>query len=160
MAPFPDGALEWCYALPQIQFVLNDALSTALGTSPNEMALGFRPREPVDVSGCKSLAEVEQQGDVLRRNAADSVAYAQVVMKARYDAAHLPWKPQFGGLVFLRLQNYMIPGVRNKKLSPPRVGLFPIKSLTSTGLACKLDLLSHWKIHPVVSNSRVGTLAS
>lgn len=156
MAKYPDGAIEWNYILPHLQFVLNNSVSASIGCSPNEMLLGFKPREAQDlVVNPKSALPIEQHRDVLRREAADSIAYAQVVMKERYDSAHTPWKLHVGDLAYLRLQNYTIPGVRNKKLSPARVGPFRIKSVTSTGLACELDLPKSWKIHPTISISEL-----
>lgn len=155
MAKYPDGALEWCYVLPHLQFVLNNSVNASTGSSPNEMLLGFKPREAQDLVDPTSTFPIEQQRDVLRKEAADSLAYAQVVMKDRYDSTHTLWKPCVGDLAYLRLQNYTIPGVRNKKLSPARVGPFRIKSVTGTGLACELDLPKSWRIHPTISISEL-----
>lgn len=70
-------------------------------------------------------------------------------MKAYYNEHYTRLKLKVGDLVFLCLQNYTIPGVRKKRLSLARVGPFRVKSVTSTGLACELDLSTHWRIYPV-----------
>ena len=151
LAKYPDGALEWEFILPHIQFIFNNSVNTSTGQTPNEVCLGFRPREHVDLRP-RGPKDIAAERSVKRKEAADSLAAAQVAMKLRYDSKHTPWRPSTGDLVFLRLKNYNVPGMRNRKLTPPRVGPFRVKRLTDSRLAAELDdLPATWKIHPVVS---------
>lgn len=160
MAKYPDGAVEWCYVVPHIQFILNNSINATTGCSPNEFNYGFRPRESADITTKSGVTDVALERDVLRREAADSAAYAQVIMKQRYDKKHTAWTPQVGSQVYLSLRNYSIPGVTNRKLSPQRVGPYMVKRVTRSGLACEIDLPRHWKIHPVISIAELEPLTS
>lgn len=146
MARYPDRAIEWRYALPQLQFVLNNSENASTGMAPNMMLYGFKPREAPDCKPGGPLADRE----VLRGEAEDAMAFANIVMKKRYDAKHKAWEPKPGDAVMLNLKNYHIPGVTNRKLSDRRVGPFAIEDMYGK-LACKLALPKHWKIHPVIS---------
>ena len=85
-----------------------------------------------------------------RKEAEDAIAYAQVRMKDRYDKKHKTWTPAPGEEVYLRLRNYSIPGVPNKKLSERRIGPFVVKRNVGR-LAHELDLPHNFRIHPVIS---------
>ena len=89
---------------------------------------------------------------VLRQEAADTQAYANLRMKERFDAAHQPLQLKPGDWAFLRLHHgYKIPGQESSKFSQQRTGPFIIKEVYGKGNAYKLDLPGHWKVHPVVS---------
>jgi len=148
MARYPDGALEWKYVLPQLQFVLNNSINASTGKAPNDVCYGFLPREAPNLTAPSSTRSEDHE--VKRREAADSLSYAQAKMKLRYDAAHVAWAPKTGDRVYLRLQNYNVPGMTNRKLTEKRVGPFPIKRMVGR-LACELELPKNWKIHPVIS---------
>jgi len=151
MAAYPDRALEWFYILPQIQYALNNSINQSTGKSPNELCYGFRPREAGDI---RATPAATQDFDTKRREASDSLAYAEAMMKRRYDSAHKEWNPEVGQRVYLRLANYKVPGVKNRKLDSPRTGPFLIKKMIGK-LACKLELLRSWKMHPVVSVAKL-----
>jgi len=125
---------------------LNNSINQSTGKTPNELCYGFQPREAGDIRATIAT----QDFDTKRREADDSITYAQAMMKIRYDSAHKEWKPQTGQEVFLRLNNYKVPGIKNRKLDSPRTGPFLIKRMVGR-LACKLELPKTWKMHPVVS---------
>jgi len=145
MAKYPDGALEWKYILPQMQFVFNNSINASTGKAPNDVCYGFLPREAPDL-----IPKSPEDHEIKRQEAADSLSYAQAMMKIRYDATHIAWTPEAGDRVYLRMQHYNIPGMSNRKLTEPCVGPFLIKRLVER-LACKLELPKNWKIHPVIS---------
>lgn len=147
MAKYPDRALEWRYALPQLQFVLNNSENASTGVAPNMLLYGFKPREAPD---CKPPGGPFADREVLKGEAEDSIAYANVKMKKRYDSTHKLWEPKQGDVVMLNLRNYHVPGVTNRKLSDRRVGPFMIEEMVGKQ-ACKLALPKHWRIHPVIS---------
>lgn len=146
MAKYPDRAIEWRYALPQLQFVLNNSENASTGVAPNMLLYGFKPREAPDCKPGGPMADRE----MLRGEAEDAMAFANVSMKKRYDAKHKLWEPKAGDAVMLNLKNYHVPGVTNRKLTDRRVGPFPIEEMYGKQ-ACKLTLPKHWKIHPVIS---------
>ena len=86
-----------------------------------------------------------------REEADNAMAFASIIMKARYDSKHLNVNLKKGDEAFLRLHNgYSIPGLSNRKLSQQRVG--PFKVLAKVGrLAYRLQLPPVMKIHPVIS---------
>jgi len=147
MAKYPDGALEWKYVLPQMQFVLNNSINASTGKAPNDICYGFLPREAPNIT---APSHSHEDHEIKRQEAADSLSYAQALMKIRYDDKHTAWSPEAGDHVYLRMRNYNIPGMRNRKLTEPRVGPFRIKKMIGR-LACELQLPKNWKIHPVIS---------
>ncbi|PNS18780.1 hypothetical protein CAC42_5319 [Sphaceloma murrayae] len=157
IAKYPDAELEWIYALPQLQFALNSSINAATGRTPNEICLGFRPREPVDLMGPAN--DQSRDFERVRKEAADSVVFAQVEMKLRQDAGKDRWQPVEGATVMLRTRNYRIPGIVNRKLGPPRIGPFVVKKVIPNGLACELALPAHYRIHPVVSITEIEPLS-
>ena len=54
-------------------------------------------------------------------------------------------------MVWLKLRNYNLAGIRNRKLAPPRAGPYLIKEVVGKGLTYRLDLRSNFKIHLVIS---------
>ena len=87
---------------------------------------------------------------IKREEADDAIAFANAMVKTRYDDTHKSINLKEGSLVYLRLHHgYSIPGV-NPKLSNQRVG--PFKVLKKVGnLAYKLELPDLMRIHPVIS---------
>jgi len=124
---------------------MNNSVNQSTGKSANAICYGFKPREAADITTPEA-----QEYDVKRQEATDSIAFAQIAMKARYDSKHQPWKPSAGQEVYLKLDNYNIPGMVNRKLTEKRVGPFLIKKMIGD-LACELELPSNWGIHPVIS---------
>jgi len=116
------------------------------------MKFGLKPREAADIT-----APQTQDFDTKRQEAADSIAFAQVAMKARYDSKHKPWIPTAGQEVYLRLENYNIPGMTNRKLIEKRIGLFLIKRMVGE-LACELNFPKNWKVNPVISIAELEPL--
>ncbi|QIX00238.1 hypothetical protein AMS68_005755 [Peltaster fructicola] len=154
LAKNPDHALGWAYVLPQLRFMLNNSVSRGTGVSPNELCYGFRPREATDVS-----VALPDEHKVRHQEAEDSIAYAQAAMKIRYDTQHTPWSPQVGDRVYLKLDNYRIPGFKNDKLSQKYAGPFAIANAVGRH-AYKLLLPSTWKMHPVVSVTELEPAAT
>lgn len=141
-----DRAIEQRYALPQLQFVLNNSENASTGIAPNIMLYSFKLREVLDYKLGRLLADRE----VLRGEAEDAIAFANIVIKKRYDAKHKAQEPKPGDAVILNLKNYYILGVTNCKLSDRRVGPFAIEDIYGK-LAYKLVLLKYQKIYLVIS---------
>ena len=93
-----------------------------------------------------------------QQEAQDSIAWANLAMKHRYDKHHIPLLLNPGDFVMLKLHHgYRVPGIKNKKLSIQRVGRFKIKRRVSP-LAYELELPSNMKIHPVISVTNLEPL--
>ena len=149
-AKYPDSSMEWEYALPQIQHTMNNSTNASTGKAPNETCYGFLPREATQIAET-AVRDLAANRQTLRHEAEDSMRYAEASMKIRFDANHTPWTPAVGHMVFLRLRHYKIPGPPNRKLRSSRLGPFRVAKVIANGLACTLELPSHWRIHPTIS---------
>ncbi len=89
------------------------------------------------------------------------MAFASIIMKARYDAKHLALSLKEGDEVSLSsyTTGYSIPGLSNRKLSQQRVGQF--KVLAKIGhRAYYLQLPSVKRIHPVILVAQLDPAAT
>ncbi|KAI9036239.1 chromo domain-containing protein [Aspergillus affinis] len=87
-----------------------------------------------------------------RIDAAEALSYASVRMKQLYDSKHTkPPVYEKDQYAFLRLhKGYTMPLTKLLgKYAHHYAGPFRIAEVKAGGLACKLDLPSHWRIHPV-----------
>lgn len=128
---------------------MNNTVSATTGLTPSEVVKGFNSRDGTDILP-NATTETQPDFEVKRKEAANSIAYAQAAMKLRYDEKHKIYTPREGHQVYLRLKNYNVPGVANRKLTAPRCEPFIVQRLVGK-LAVKLNLPENWKIHPVVS---------
>ena len=154
---------EWPRVLPRIQRHINNSVSATTGKSPNEAAYGFTPVQAADLWKSATAGEVSRQpltGEApfsaaarARVEVADSIAFAQMETKRHYDEKHKPMHMREGDYALIRLhKGYDIPStaVLGPKYSQQYVG--PFRILERVGrLAYRLDLPSHWRIHPVLS---------
>ena len=154
---------EWDDILPYIQAIINNSPSSITGLAPNELCYGFKVNDATSML----LKDPELSEEAFhklrlgkREEADDAMAFAAVLMKARYDARHLPLNLKEGDEVFLKLhQGYSIPGLANRKLSQQRVGPFKILAKVGT-LAYRLQLPPVMRIHPVVSVAQLEPSAA
>ena len=147
--------------LPSIQATMNNSANASTGISPNEILYGFKVLEATDLLDndlAKARADdgnpatiIEEERSRLRKEAEESISFAQTMAKLRYDPRHSSLELKEGDKVFIRLhRGYTQPGLKNRKFSKQRVG--PITILEKIGrLAYKLDIPPTWRIHPVVS---------
>ena len=64
--------------------------------------------------------------NVYRKEAEDNLAFAEIIMKRRYDERHVPNRFKVGDKEFLRLyKGYSIKG-QSLKLGMQRIGPYPI----------------------------------
>ena len=145
----PDS--EWDQILPYMQASLNNSPNTSTGSSPNELCYGFKVNNSVGLLSDLPPEDFDRLRLQKRESAEDCMAFASVMMKARYDLVHKAITIKAGDRVYLRLhQGYKIPGVANRKLSQQRVGPFIVQKKVGQ-LAYQLELPPIMKIHPVVS---------
>ena len=150
LACYPEE--DWDKFVITLRGTLNNSTNASTGLAPNEIIYGMKLNEgaPHEVME-KEQPEVTETRNVNRRQAADSLAFAAVDAKQRYDTKHVPLSMEEGDLVFLTLhKGYRIPGLDNSKLSNQRCGPFKILKKIGT-LAYKLDLPPTMGIHPVIS---------
>ena len=149
------GEEDWVSVLPYLQGSLNNALNST-GFAPNDLVYGFRVREGLDLLSKADIdvQDLDRLRYVKRSEAQDTMAFANIAMKARYDQMHKMLRLHEGSLVYLRLHHgYNIPGVHHK-YSNQRVG--PFKVLEKVGkLAYRLQLPPNMKIHPVISVAQI-----
>lgn len=153
--------------LPYLQATNNNSPSSTTGLAPNEICYGFKVADATSLllasdssQGAMSAEAFSKLRLAKREEADDAIAFASIIMKARYDARHLPLDLNEGDQVFLKLHDgYSIPGLANRKLSQQRVG--PFKIIKKVGsLAYKLDLPPTMRIHPVISVAQLEPAAS
>jgi RNase H-like domain found in reverse transcriptase/Reverse transcriptase (RNA-dependent DNA polymerase)/Integrase zinc binding domain/Chromo (CHRromatin Organisation MOdifier) domain len=151
-----DNETPWPSLLPALQHNLNNSLSSVLGRTPNEVALGFKPRAPIDMvnvvpKNSNDAAAIAVIRKTYQEEAEVLIDTAAEIAKLRYDDKHSPVSYEIGDTVYLRLgKGYHLPGKRNRKLSSPREGPFTVVKKVGP-LAYQLDFPSYWKVHPVVS---------
>ena len=138
----------WPETLPAIQFQYNNSVSTPLGRSPNEIAYGFNINDTLDLLGHDKLLLPKE---LVRLEAGDAIAFAQMNAKYQYDRAHHPQFLRAGDWALLRLHHgYDIPAnkLTGRKYGQQAVG--PFRVLERIGrLAYRLDIPEDWKIHDV-----------
>ena len=129
---------------------MNNIKSSAIEKTPNEVCYGFSIN-----SGLNGI-DLDQTPDPLRyrSEAADAIAYTQMVNKQHYDRRHHPQFFRVGDWVRIRLhRGYTTPNIKDlgKKFGPQTKG--PYKILERIGrLAYRLDINPQvTKIHPVIS---------
>ena len=156
IAENPD--LEWPKMLPALQLSLNNAINATTGHAPNEIALGFKPREvltAIATKGFTAVADAKKKfADdrfIFRKEAADATSFANAKAKIYYDVRHTPLLMKKGDYAFLKLNHgYRLPAHPNRKLSQQRCGPFLIKRRVGR-LAYELELPPAWAVHPVIS---------
>jgi hypothetical protein len=147
-----EGNKDWPSFLPFLRASMNNSINASTGVSPNEYCYGFRVREAGDLLNPTEGEDPATARLVLRQEAADAQAYANLRMKERFDTAHQPLQLKPGDWAFITLHHgYKIPGQGNPKFSQQRTGPFVVREVYGKGNAYKLDLPDHWKIHPVIS---------
>ncbi|KAH6603966.1 hypothetical protein Trco_007412 [Trichoderma cornu-damae] len=146
--------VPWPEIIPALQFALNNAYSTPIGRTPNELTLGFKPLGVTDL--IKPDRRLDQDAlDTLRQlyieDAKHLTEKAAIDAKHFYDRHHRPMEFKPGDKVYLRLhRGYNLPGKPPRKWSQQRAGPFEI--LEKIGpLAYRLKLPSKWRIHDVIS---------
>jgi transposase InsO family protein len=144
--------------LPAFKRVFNNSVNASTGRSPNQIIYGFNLADSFGVVTEGDAKDFEAERKVHQQEAQDSIAWANLAMKKRYDKRHTPLLLNPGDLVTLKLHHgYRIPGIKNKKLSIQRVGRFKIKRRVSP-LAYELELPPNMKIHPVISVTNIEPL--
>ena len=138
--------------LPSLQATLNNSRNATTGYAPNQILTGFKS----NLDGLHALsdlppADFQKMRGVIRKEVEDAVAWANVAMKARYDAGHKQINFKVGDKVMLRLhRGYKMLGHENRKYSHQREGPFVVKRRIGE-LAYELDLPPGYTIHPVIS---------
>ena len=144
---------DWPTILPRLQAGINNSTNlNSTGTSPNEILLGFKPREALDsILDRVNQPDREQNRQMCRINARDAIEFAATQSKKYYDGRHQPMFFDKGDYVHLKLhRGYKLPGLEHRKTSQQYVG--PFKVIERIGrLAYRLQLPSSWSIHPVIS---------
>ena len=174
---------NWPDVLPKMQRHINNSQSSATSKTPNEAAYGFTPVQPLDLWKSPAAAEnlaadLEEPSaagarkpfadasfsaaDRARVEVADSIAFAQMNAKYYYDRKHQPMFMKIDDYAHIRLHHgYDIPSTAtlDKKLSQQYVSPFKILKKVER-LAYRLDLPSHWRIHPVLSVAQLKPATS
>lgn len=142
---------DWPQALPAIQGTNNNTPSAPTKKSLNELAYGILPYRPIDLILPAPLGVPELTPFQIRKEAKDAIDFAHLTYKRHYDRAHQQLSFEVNDLALLRLhKGYKIPATKGiiTKLTQQFVG--PFRVIERIGrLAYRLDITSHWKVHPV-----------
>ena len=113
----------WPTILPKLQNFLNNLINVT-GRSSNEVIYGFRLTEPLDLL---SVDDPSVDRELSPIDAKDAVALANMQAIHHYDRKHTAKFIEPGDIVNLRLyRGYVLPGVKNHKLSQQFVGPFKV----------------------------------
>jgi len=146
----------WLDKLLPLQAACNNMESASTKKAPNELIYGKKLRTALEVSTVPllmpaSTVPLHELRTAMQEEAATAIAIAQKAMTKHHDRKHI--SPDFStGYAFLRLgAGYSIPAVRKQKLAQQRIGPFKIIEVVGKGKAYRLQLPSHYGIHPVIS---------
>ena len=173
-----ESPADWPLVLPKIQRYFNNAQSATTSKTPNEASYGFTPVQPISLwkPAAEDVQKTSAEIDPLkpstgasftsaaraRVEVADSIAFAQMSAKHHYDRKHQPLFMKAGDYALIKLHHgYDIPStaILGAKYSQQFVG--PFKVLEKVGrLAYRLELPSHWRIHPVLSIAQLEPVPS
>lgn len=96
-------SVKW--SLWKFQAMFNNTRSSATEKTLNELMYGFTRAQPLDLLGEQDLLDQRR----LCKEAADAIAWAQIVNKAIYDRKHTPLFLKVGEWAVLRLHHGLHP---------------------------------------------------
>ncbi len=142
-----------------IQTFMNNVSNVSTELSSNEILYGFKVTKPlnllndtnaVNAKDDDSFTFLEEERIILRNEAENAIAFANVAMKIRLDSTRKQLNLNVENYVYLKLhKEYTQPGLTNRKFSKQR--LESVKILEKVGkLVYKLDISTIWKIHSVI----------
>lgn len=156
---------DWELFLGEFEAVCNNSVNSSTGQAPNMVIRGFlqqtglelmaRPEPPTP---SVDADEVMMRRMLARQDARDSVAYANFVMKHRFDKSHRDLQFQVGDSAFINIyKGYDLPSdkVLKRKFNVQRVGPFKVLERIGRG-AYRLDLPPHFKMHNVLSVAQLA----
>jgi hypothetical protein len=114
--------------------------------------MGFTPNDALDLLSTSNAKTFElEEPPRARISVADALAESAMTMKRFYDAKHKKLDLTTEDKVYLRIhKGYKIPAASSKKLHEQYVGPFKITAKVGQN-AYRLDIPTHWRIHPVFS---------
>ena len=117
----------------------------------NEIIYGHRVRDKLSSLAADDLDDYVAKRTENARDAEEAIAWTNMRSKIAYDAHHRPITLTEGKEVLTKShQGYTFTGAKNRKVANQQARPFKILRRVSN-LAYKLDVPSHWKIHPVIS---------
>ena len=129
---------------------MNNNRLKSTNISPNEVCFGFNIRDILNALTVPNLPQedLHRLRTIKRAEAEESIAFANVFAKRRYDATHTRMNFKKGDSVFITLsRGYFISEI-NSKLHQQRAG--PFKIIAKVGpLSYRLDLPDNMRVHPV-----------
>lgn len=147
-----DNPADWPDVLVDLQSSINNSLAVGPGKTPNEVVYGFTPVRSADLV-MPAISDKQLSPILVRREAADAIAFAQINNKVSYDRKHLNVSLKAGDWALIKLhKGYNIPSseLLGRKLSQQYAG--PFRILAKIGnLAYHMDLPTSWRIHPVLT---------
>jgi hypothetical protein len=146
--------LTWVEILPALQHDLNNTYSRVIGTSPNELLMGFKPSSALDLLNDREdlrLEELHVLRALAQQDARLAMDFAANDDKLRYDAKHRFLEFDVGDKVYLKLhKGYHLPGSPPRKWSQQRAGPYTVVKRVGD-LAYKLNFGPKSRKHPVIS---------
>ncbi|KAJ5199418.1 TY3B-TY3B protein [Penicillium cf. griseofulvum] len=110
------------------------------------MVFGFQLNTPAT----NNVENPKEDRITNRLDATDAIPYAQQVMKARYDAGHIPLSLAVADLIYVRLdKGYNVPSKSYHKFGDQRASPFKVTKVLTN--AYELALPPSWAVHPVIS---------
>lgn len=105
---------DWEDAFPAFVRTHNASVNAVTGKTPDEIIFGFQPFDKIP--DLPSASKRKENQIIARLDAADAIAYADIVMRERYNATHTLFKVNIGDLVYVRLQlGYKLPSKPHRK---------------------------------------------
>ena len=120
--------IDFVNALPYIQSVINNAVSTSTDLRPNEIIYGFRFNDTLQTITDFPFENFDRFRFIYKKQTEKSIVWVNAITNHRYDQQHAFINFPVGSKTFFRLHHgYIILGIPNKKLNQQRTGPFTIK---------------------------------
>jgi RNase H-like domain found in reverse transcriptase/Integrase zinc binding domain/Reverse transcriptase (RNA-dependent DNA polymerase) len=156
-----DNPDDWASRVPDLEFAINSAPSSATGLSPFEVTYGYLPTSwPVDAWGPADDLGAEGTTERARLNwlrATDALIESRVAMVAQANRHRRADSPLFkvGNLVYVSSKDLSFPQEMKRKFVPKFVGPYPITGAHPRSSTFDIAFPPHLKIHQRVHASKL-----
>lgn len=138
--------MDWLELLPSAQFAFNTSWVSAVGATPAQVVLGFRPRGPIDLALPTVMEDPSDAADFLRMRrtfqfrAVDQFTTAQVDMLHRSNLRSADKGITIGDQVFVRAEVLPDPGEAHlpAKLRSAFTGPYTVRSVSDANVTISL----------------------
>src|SRR5204863_2485466 len=121
---------DWADSLDIVQAALVTSVHSSIGKTPAELLYGLNPKHILDLANPSPSDASEDWAslrEILRKEAVESISYANEIMKLHADRKHEDFTLAVGDKAYIRLhKGYHLAGIPKAKFGQQRVGPFEV----------------------------------